>query len=175
MLYSLMAAGDGYGVTDVQPVTIIWTFLAFFVTLGVLSKVAWPMLAAKMEEREIRITEGLAKAEQAELRAQELLEKQEEILQKSRDEAAQLLADSRAAAENLKNEALASAQREISAERDRARKEIALERTKAVDELRSATISLTLEAASRVLQRELNDEDHRRLASEVIQEVESRA
>jgi len=169
------AAGDGYGVTDVQPVTIIWTFLAFFVTLGVLSKVAWPMLAAKMEEREIRITEGLAKAEQAELRAQELLEKQEEILQKSRDEAAQLLADSRAAAENLKNEALASAQREISAERDRARKEIALERTKAVDELRSATISLTLEAASRVLQRELNDEDHRRLASEVIQEVESRA
>jgi len=174
MLHTLVAAGGG-GLTDLNGVTAAWTAVTFFVTLWALSKVAWPMLAAKMEEREIRIREGLEKAEEAERRAQELLAKQESILQESRDEAAKLLADSRAAAENLKNEALASAQGEIAAERERARKEIALERTKALDELRSATIDLTLEAAGRLLQREMKDEDHRRLAADVIQEVESRA
>ena len=174
MLHTLVAAGGG-GLTDLNPVTWVWTVVTFGVTLWALSKVAWPMLAAKMEEREIRIREGLEKAEEAERRAQELLEKQEEILQQSRDEAAKLLADSRAAAENLKNEALASAQGEIAAERERARKEIALESTKALEELRSATIDLTLAAAGRLLQREMKDEDHRRLAADVIQEVESRA
>ena len=174
MLHTLVAAGGG-GLTDLNPVTWIWTVVTFGVTFWALSKIAWPMLAAKMEEREVRIREGLEKAEEAERRAQELLEKQEEILQESRDEAAKLLAESRAAAEHLKNDALASAQDEISAERERARKEIDLERSKALDELRSAAIDLTLEAASRVLQRDMKDEDHRRLAGEVIQEVESRA
>jgi len=170
----LVASGDG-GLVDVSFPTVAWTVAAFLVTLFALSKVAWPMLAEKMEEREIRIREGLAKAEEAEKRAQELLEKQEEILQLSRDEAQTLLADSRAAAETLKNDALASAQEEIATERDRAKKEIQLERAKALDELKAATIDLTLEAASRLLERELNDEDHRRLAAEVIAEVESRA
>jgi F-type H+-transporting ATPase subunit b len=163
MLYSLVA--EGGGLTDLNPVTWAWTAATFFVTLWALSKVAWPMLAAKMEEREIRIRDGLEKAEQAERRAQELLEKQEEILQQSREEASKLLAESRAAA----------AQNEISAERERARREISLERVKALDELKAATIDLTLEAAGRLLQRDMNDEDHRRLAAEVIQEVESRA
>ena len=170
----LVAAGGG-GLVDVNVPTILWTWAAFFITLFALSKVAWPMLAAKMEEREIRIREGLDKAAEAEKRAQELLEKREEILQKTRDEAQQLLADSRAAAETLKNESLTAAQEEIAAERDRAKKEIALERAKALDELKAATVDLTLAAAGRLLERELNDEDHRRLAAEVIREVESRA
>lgn len=170
----LVAAGDG-GLVDVNFPTVAWTWAAFFITLWALSKVAWPMLADKMEERETRIRDGLEKAAEAEKRAQDLLEKQEEILQQSRDEAQKMLAESRAAAESLKNDALTLAQEEIAAERDRAKKEISLERAKALDELKAATIDLTLEAAGRLLERELNDDDHRRLAAEVIAEVESRA
>ena len=175
MVDTVLVVASGGGLEDVSFPTAAWTLTAFFVTLWALSKVAWPMLAAKMEERETRIREGLDKAAEAEKRARELLEKQEEILQQSRDEAQKLLAESRAAAEALKNDALVSAQEEIGSERDRAKKEIALERAKALDELKAATIDLTLEAAGRLLERELNDDDHRRLAAEVIQEVESRA
>ncbi len=175
MLETVLVAAGGGGLVDVNFPVVAWTLAAFFVTLFALSKVAWPILAEKMEERELRIREGLAKAEEAEKRAQELLEKQEEILQKTRDEAQTLLAESRAAAETLKNESLTAAQEEIGAERDRAKKEIALERAKALDELKAATVDLTLEAAGRLLGREMKDEDHRRLAAEVIQEVERRA
>jgi len=153
--------------------TLIWAWVTFLVTLWALSKVAWPLLAQKMEEREIRIREGLEKAELAEKRAADLLEQQESVLESARQEAQKVLADSRAAAENLKSDAIASAQREIAAERERAKKEIALEQAKALAELRNATVDLTLEAAGRLLERELNDEDHRRLAGEVIDQVET--
>jgi F-type H+-transporting ATPase subunit b len=172
MLDLLIAAGGG-GLTDVSWPTVIWAWVTFAVTFWLLSKIAWPMLQAKMEEREVRIRDGLEKAEEAERRAAELLERQEQILQESRNEASQLLSESRAVAENMKGETLAAAQREIEAQRDRAKKEIELERAKAVDELRRAAVDLTLEAAGRVLERELKDEDHRRLAASVIQEVES--
>ena len=169
----IAAGGGGFTLTDVNPATVIWAWVTFLVTLWLLSKIAWPMLQAKMEEREVRIREGLEKAEEASRRAAELLERQEQILQEARNEAGQLLSESRAAAENIKGETLAAAQKEIGAQRDRAKREIELERAKAVDELRRAAVDLTLEAAGRVLERELKDEDHRRLAAGVIQEVES--
>ncbi|HWD10082.1 MAG TPA: F0F1 ATP synthase subunit B, partial [Actinomycetota bacterium] len=77
-------------------------------------------------------------------------------------------------AENTRNELLAAAQTEIAAERDRAKREIGLERAAAVEELKRATVELTLDASARLLQRELRDEDHRRLAERVVEEVASR-
>ena len=167
----LIAEGGG-SFTDVNIPTVFWTWGVFLVTFFLLKRIAWPMLLAKMEEREVRIREGLKKAEEAEARAQELLEKQESILEEARQEAQKLLADSRSAAENIKNETVASAQAEIAAERERAKKEIAMERTRAVDELKRAVVDLTLGAAGRVLERELNDDDHRRLATEAIGQMD---
>jgi len=170
MSWTLLAAEGGF--TDVnQWPTILWALVAFGVTLYALKKIAWPMLQAKMEEREIRIAEGLKKAEEAEQRARELMEKQEQILDEARKEAQKLLADSRAAGENTKNDLLAAAQKEMAEQRERAKKEIGLERAKAVEELKRATVELTLDAAARILKREMRDEDHRRLAREVIDEV----
>ena len=161
------------GLLDISWPTVIWGWVIFFATFWALSKVAWPLLAAKMEEREIRIKEGLAKAEEAEKRATELMQRQEEILQEAREEAQKLLGDSRTAAENIKNETVARAQDEIAAERERAKKEIDLERAKAMHELRRTAVDPTLEAAGRVIRRELKDDDHQRLAADVIAEVES--
>jgi F-type H+-transporting ATPase subunit b len=164
----------GGSFTDLKPVTAIWAWIAFLTTFFILSKVAWPGLAAKMEARELRIAEGLRKAEEAEERARELAAKQEQVLAEARAEAQKLLADARAAAENVKNDLMRQAQEEIGAERERAKKEINLERSKAVDELKQVTIELTLEASARLLKRELRDEDHRRLAREVVEEVATR-
>lgn len=161
-------------VTSLHPATFLWTLGVFLATLILLSKIAWPMLMKKMEEREVRIAEGLKKAEEAEARARELAERQEQILEEARSEAQRLLAEARAAAENMRNDLVASAQQEITAERERAKREIGLERAAAVEELKRATVELTLEASARLLQRELRDEDHRRLAQQVVEEVASR-
>jgi len=159
------------GFTDLNPATIIWAWVSFGVTFFILSKVAWPMLARKMEERELRIAEGLKKAEEAEARARELAAKQEQIFEEARIQAQKFLAESRAMAENIKSEMINAAQQEIAELRERAKKEIALEQAKAVEDLKRATVELTLEASARLLKRELRDEDHLRLAREVVEEV----
>lgn len=161
-------------ITHLRLGTLFWTWGVFFVTLFLLSKIAWPMLMAKMEEREVRITEGLEKAEAAEQRARELAEHQEQILEEARKEAQKLLADSRLAAENVRSEMFSAAQEEMAAERERAKREIGLERASAIEELKRATVDLTLEASARLLQRDLRDEDHQRLAREVVEEVATR-
>jgi F-type H+-transporting ATPase subunit b len=158
-------------VTSIHPATILWTWGIFLGTLFILSKVAWPMLQRKMEERELRIAEGLRKAEEAEARARELAAKQEQILEEARIQAQKVLAESRAMAENVKSEMLSAAQQEIAELRERAKKEIALEQAKAAEDLQRATAELALEASSRLLRRELRDEDHLRLAREVVEEV----
>ena len=169
MLWSgLVLAAGGGSLTDVNVPTMIWAWVTFLATFLCLRKIAWPMLQEKMEEREIRIRDGLEKADEAERRAQELMNKQETVLAEAREEAQGLLAESRAVAANIKTETVEAAQREIASERERAKKEIALERGRAIDELRRAAVDLTLEAAGRVIERELNDDDHRRLAAEVI-------
>jgi F-type H+-transporting ATPase subunit b len=167
-------AGEKASFTDLKLTTAIWAWIAFLVTFAILSKVAWPGLAAKMEARELRIAEGLRKAEEAEERARQLTEKQEQVLAEARAEAQRLLGEARAAAENVKNDLMRQAHEEIGAERERAKKEINLERAKAIDELKQVTVDLTLEASARLLKRELRDEDHRRLAREVVEEVATR-
>jgi F-type H+-transporting ATPase subunit b len=174
MSWVLAAAEGGGSFTDLKVSTAIWAWVAFLTTFFILSKVAWPGLAAKMEARELRIAEGLRKAEEAEARARELAEKQEQVLAEARQEAQKFLADARAAAENVKNDLLRATQEEIALERERAKKEIILERAKAIEELKQATIELTLEASARLLKREIRDDDHRRLAREVVEEVASR-
>ena len=74
----------------------------------------------------------------------------------------------------MKNDLLRATQEEIALEKERAKKEINLERAKAIEELKQATIELTLEASARLLKREIRDDDHRRLAREVVEEVASR-
>src|SRR5260370_38907736 len=135
---ALLAAAKG-GFTDINPATIIWTWVAFGITFFILSKVAWPMLARKMEERELRIAEGLKKAEEAEARARELAAKQEQILEEARIQAQKFLAETRAMAENMKNEGVSAAQGEVAELRERARKAIALEQAQAPEELKRAT------------------------------------
>ncbi|MEW6476267.1 MAG: F0F1 ATP synthase subunit B [Actinomycetota bacterium] len=174
LLLATEAGGDEPTFTDLKPVTAVWVWVAFIVTFLILSKVAWPGLAKKLEERELRIAEGLRKAEEAEERARELAQKQEQVLAEARAEAQKLLADARAAADNVKNDLMRQAQEEIGAERERAKREIGLERAKAIDELKQVTVDLTLEASARLLRRELRDEDHRRLAREVVEEVATR-
>lgn len=159
--------------TDLDPATAVWVWVAFIATFLILRKVAWPALMNTMEARELRIAEGLKKAEEAEARARELAEKQEQLLEEARQEAQKFLAEARAAAENVKNEMLGATQAEIEAQRERAKREISLEVARAIDELKQATVELTLEASARLLKRELRDEDHRRLAREVVEEVAS--
>lgn len=167
----LAAEGGAGSLTEINPATAVLTWITFGIAFIVLSRRAWPALAAKLEARELRIAEGLRKAEEAEERARLLVEQQARLLDEARREAHQLLAARRAAAEREANAVLESAQAAMAEERKRRKQEIALEQAQVLKELKQAAVDLTLLTAAHVLERDLDGDQDRDLAKQAVEEA----
>jgi len=165
------AEGTGGSFTDLNPRTAIVTWVAFGITFLVLSLTAWPRLATTLEARELRIAEGIRKAEEAEERARMLAEQQTRLLDEARREAHQLLAAARAEGEQQANALLQSAQAAMADERRQHRQEVAREQAAALQELKQAAVELTLLTAAHLMKRDLAGEEARRAAQQAVEDA----
>ncbi|MCK4578370.1 MAG: F0F1 ATP synthase subunit B, partial [Candidatus Marinimicrobia bacterium] len=151
-----------------DPGLIFWTWTTFFIVLGILGWKAWrPMLLA-LEGREARIREALVSAEKARIEAGQLTARYEEQLQVSRQEAQQVIADARMSAEKLRVELEESARKKAYNLLSKAQEQIAADREKALREIRINVVNLSLDVASKVIERNLTTDDNRKLADESL-------
>ncbi|EKE25466.1 MAG: f0f1 ATP synthase subunit B [uncultured bacterium] len=74
-------------------------------------------------------------------------------------------------AENRAFEIVKTAETEVDAMKLNAHRELERERIKAVNELKDQISELTIMAASRVVEKDLNEADHRELINKFINEV----
>jgi len=163
------AGGNGGGLFDINWGGLMaWTWLIFIVLLVVLRKWAWGPILGALEAREKRIQEALDGAARDRDQASKLLGEQRQVLAETRDQAQHILADSRKAAEKLRAELLAEAR----SEKDRivagARDEIRHERDQALEALRRETVDLSIQAAGRVLHKNLDSQENRRLVDDYL-------
>lgn len=150
------------------PGVSFWTLVIFAILLVVLAKTAWPAILKAVEEREKKIQAQLDQAEKANQEAQRVLADYQQKLAAAQGEAQELLAAGRQAAEKVRDEIMARARAEHEDLIARARREIVAEREKAVAELRGEAVELSLAAASKVLERNLDSEADRRLVREYL-------
>jgi len=150
------------------PGVSFWTLVIFAILLVALAKTAWPAILKAVEEREKKIQAQLDQAEQANQDAQRVLADYQQKLATAQGEAQELLAAGRQAAEKVREEILSRARAEHEDLITRARREIVAEREKAVAELRGEAVELSLAAASKVLERNLDSEADRRLVREYL-------
>ena len=66
---------------------MIWTLLAFGITLYLLNKLAFPRIAAALDRRRVAIEESIESAERAKQEADELLEEYRARLREAREQA----------------------------------------------------------------------------------------
>jgi F-type H+-transporting ATPase subunit b len=163
------AGGGGGGLFDINwPGLMFWTWLIFIILLLILRKWAWGPILGALDAREKRIQDALDGAAAERDEAQKLLDQQRQALAETRDEAQSILADSRKAAERLRAEMVDEAR----GEKDRivagARDEIRHERDQALDALRREAVDLSIQAAGRVLDKNLDSDENRRLVDEYI-------
>ncbi len=152
----------------INPGVSIWTLVIFLLLLAVLSKWVWPMILKAVEAREKKIQAQLEAAEKANQDAARLLAEYQEKLAGAKNEAQGLLAAGRQAGEKVREEILARARAEHEELIERARREIGAEREKALAELRREAVELSLAAASKVIERNLDNEADRRLVQEYL-------
>jgi len=147
---------------------MIWTLVIFGSLLFLLAKTAWPVILRQVEEREARIRQQLEDAAKANAEAQRLLAEYQGQLAAARAEAQDLLAQGREAGGKLREEMVAKGREEQEELLARARREIALERDRAVADLRREAVELSIAAASKVIEKNLDTEADRKLVRDYL-------
>ncbi|HYU30180.1 MAG TPA: F0F1 ATP synthase subunit B [Gemmatimonadales bacterium] len=173
MLALLQEAGHeaAAGPFTINPGLIIWTLVVFGILLFVLWRWGFPVLVKSVEERERRIQKQLEDAEQANAQAQRLLEEHKKQIAAARNEAQDILAKAKAVSQKERETLLVKAREEYDALLSRARKDIDAEKEKAILALRREAVDLSIAAASRVIEANLDTEANRKLVTEFLESL----
>ncbi|MGD0483756.1 MAG: F0F1 ATP synthase subunit B [Gemmatimonadales bacterium] len=155
------------------PGVSLWTLVIFFILLVVLAKTAWPAILKAVEEREKKIQAQLDDAAKANAEAQRVLTVYQQQLAAAREEAGAILAASRQAGERLREDLVTKGRAEQEELLVRARREIGLEKDKALGELRSEAVELSIAAASKVIERNMDNATDRGLVQDYLDHLES--
>ena len=155
------------------PGVSLWTLVVFLILLVVLGKTAWPAILRAVEEREKRIQAQIEQAEQANQEAQRVLAEYQQKLAAAKGEAQELLAAGRQAGVKVREEIVARARAEHEELINRGRREIVAEREKALADLRREAVELSLAAAGKVIERNLDTQADRRLVQEYLNGLRS--
>jgi F-type H+-transporting ATPase subunit b len=174
MPFLLAAEDSGGGNFLVSPSLglMIWTLLAFGITLYLLNKLAFPRIAEALDRRRVAIEESIAAAERAKHEADELLEEYRARLREAREQAEDIVSRARKAADNVAEETKVEASKQREELLAAARRDIEHETRRALDELRREVADLTVSATEKITRKSLTEEDHRRLIEEALQEVD---
>jgi len=176
----LIAAGEagaeeeGGGSFLVSPEVglMLWTLIAFGVSMLILRKFAFPLIGEALDKRRMAIDESINAAAKTKEEADALLEEYRARLKEAREQADDIVARSKKAADSHMDEAKSSAKEYREELMESTRKDIEAETRRALDEIRKEVADLTVIATEKVTRKSLDDGDHRRLIEEALSEVD---
>ncbi len=147
---------------------IIVTVVFFTILMLLLKKFAWGPLMGVMDQRAELIANEIDAAEKSRLESQKLLEEQRQLLKEARDNAQEIVENARRQGVTQREELITAARAEVDRMKEAAAVEIATEKDKAIAAVREEFVSLSILAASKVLGKEISEEDNRALIEETI-------
>ncbi len=151
---------------------MIWTLLAFGITLFLLNKLAFPRIAEALDKRRKAIDESIESAVRTKNEADELLAEYRARLKEAREQADDIVARSRKAADSREDESKAEAKRYREELMESTRRDIEEETRRSLDAIRKEVANLTIVATEKVMRRSLDSDDHRRLIDDALSEVD---
>ena len=151
---------------------MIWTLLAFGLTLFVLYKLAFPAIAEALDKRQRAIEESIDTAARLKAESEELLEEYRERLKEARTQAEEILARARKAGEVREAESLTEAKAKRDELLEQTKRDIETETRRAIQEIRNEVADLTILATEKVTRKVLTADDQRRLVEEALGELD---
>src|SRR5919205_1630387 len=152
---------------------IFWELITFFILLFLLYRYVYPPVRDQIQRRQSEIEQAIDEAQKTRNEARELLAEYRRQIEEARGEARRILDEARkqgeAARERTKQEAREEGERVI----QRAREEIERERDAALREVRREVADMVVGATERVIGRELDRDEHERLISEALDNLET--
>ena len=156
------------GLTDINTALSVWTAVTFLLLIVVLGKFAWGPILQQIETREKTISEAIESAKQERLQAEKASLEMKTALEKARSEAAEMIRRNQQEVAAAKAALLAAAKQESDNLLESARKTIQEEKRQALAELRSQTVDLAIDAATRLVQMNMDPQKQKQLVEEYI-------
>ena len=158
---------------QVDPGLFIWTILTFLVLLGLLAKFAWGPLLKALEERQETIRKSLDDADQATQDLKRLHQESAQIIAAARADAQSIVAKSRVAADTVREDLKQKAKEEADALVRGAQRQIQLETARAVQQIRHEVVDLSLAVASKLIKKNLTQEDNDALIQDSLTQIDA--
>lgn len=148
-------------------VTICNTLITFLIVKKFLFKPVRKMLAARAEE--VQAMYDQAEADRAEAAA--MKKDYTESIANAKAEAAQITQSATRRATVRSEEILAEASRQATDMKKKAEQSIEMERKKAMNEIKDEIADLSIMIASKVVEKDINEDDHKRMIEDFIDKV----
>ncbi|RKD23065.1 ATP synthase F0 subunit B [Ammoniphilus oxalaticus] len=156
---------------EIQWGTALYSLVVFFVLLLLLRKYALKPILGVMEARQDKITNDITTAEKNREEAMKLLEEQKQAIQAARQDAAKIIENARVAADKQAEDILIKAAADVEQFKKNAQAEIVSETEKAMAALREQVGALSIMLATKIIEKELDDNQQEKLVSDFFKEV----
>ena len=172
-ILAVEADGSAYGVILPAPGELLYGVIAFTILFIVLAKLAFPALGRVLDDRAAAIQGKMEEADAKLTDAEEAKRRYEESIADAKGEAGRIIEEAKEQADALRAEARERAEAEAAQILERAQADVAAERDRAIQELRSQVGSISVELASRIVERELDQSTHAALVDDYIERLSS--
>ncbi len=151
--------------------TMLFQLGAFIVLMLLVSKFALRPMLDTMKKRQDHIEKQIKTAEQNRLDAEKLVEEQKEALKQARQEAKDIIERAKAQKEREAEEIIKKAQERAERMIQEATTEIQREKEKALASLRDEVGALSVQLASKMLEKELDEKGQAKLVNRYLEQV----
>ena len=151
-----------------DPGLFIWTVITFLIVLAILRWKAWGPLMETLDARAKQIEDSLSKAEKVTTEAEQQAEKNETILNAARKEAQNIVTKAKEAGDKLKNKLESDGKEQYEEMLEKAIEQIDTEKQKALNDIKNTVVDIAISASEKVIKRNLNNEDNKKLIEETV-------
>lgn len=154
--------------------TLIAQIINFLLLVIILTKVAYKPLMKALQDRQERIAASIDQADRAKTEAEQLKKEYQEQLARARAEAQTIVEKATRLAEQTKDEIITAARAEHAKLLKEAQDEIARERQRALSELRGEVVTLSMAAAAKIIEKNLDSETNSKLVADFINKLDDK-
>jgi F-type H+-transporting ATPase subunit b len=169
----LLADSDTQVILPHTPELVFGT-ISFLLLVFVLMKFAFPKMQQTLAARTQRIRDSIESADSSKAEAERLLNEYRQQLAEARGDAQKIIDEAKRTAEAMRQDLIRRAEAEAQELVQRAKADVAGERDRAMQQLRATIGDLSIQLATRVIERELaSPEAQRALVERSIDELAS--
>jgi len=152
-------------------ITLLGQMISFAILIWFTVKFIWPPLMKAIEERQQKIAEGLASADNAQKNLAQAEEKVNEELKLARTKANEIIDQAHQRANQIVDQAKNDAVAEANRQKALAEADIAAAANRAKEDLRKQVSALAVSGAEKLLKREIDANAHKALIDELAAQL----